>query len=164
MTMPFARSIRRLGIRPYEVAGLIPILLVAAADRFVNLPARGIWDTDQGVETGAVWNAVVNRDLPVYGSPAYTTGSTFHHGALFYDLMMPFAWLGGGNPVLILAAIALFAPEYRLNRSGFDRRPGRKKSHRFLSRRNGLPAISVCWFQKVSIPPNFVRQTKTPSG
>jgi 4-amino-4-deoxy-L-arabinose transferase-like glycosyltransferase len=106
--MPVARSIRRLGIRPYEVAGLIPILLVAAADRFVNLPARGIWDTDQGVETGAVWNAVVNRDLPVYGSPAYTTGSTFHHGALFYDLMMPFAWLGGGNPVLILAAIALF--------------------------------------------------------
>jgi len=106
MTVAIA-AMRRLGVRPYELACLIPVLVVAAADRFVNLPARGIWETDQGVETGAIWNAVVNRELPVYGSPAYTTGSTFHHGALFYDLMMPFAWLGGGNPVVILAAIAL---------------------------------------------------------
>jgi len=100
--------VARLGVDAREWACLSPILLLAAADRFVNLPARGLWDTDQGIETGAIWNAVVTRDLPVYGSPAFTTGGTFHHGALFYDLMMPFAWLGNGNPVAIVTAIALF--------------------------------------------------------
>lgn len=102
------RLVGRSRVDAREWACLGPILLLAAVVRFVNLPARGIWDTDQGLETGAIWNAVVSRELPVYGSPAFTTGGTFHHGALFYDLMMPFAWLGNGNPVVIVAAIALF--------------------------------------------------------
>ena len=102
------RIIARFGVPGREWAGLGLILVLAAADRFVNLPARGIWDTDQGLETGAIWNAVVTRELPIYGSPAFTTGGTFHHGALFYDLMMPFAWLGNGDPVVIVTAIALF--------------------------------------------------------
>ncbi|HEX7497330.1 MAG TPA: glycosyltransferase family 39 protein [Candidatus Limnocylindrales bacterium] len=102
------RLVERFGVEGREWAGLSLIMLVAAAARFVNLPARGVWDTDQGVETGAIWNAVVTRELPVYGSPAFTTGGPFHHGALFYDLMMPFAWIGNGNPVVIVTAIALF--------------------------------------------------------
>jgi 4-amino-4-deoxy-L-arabinose transferase-like glycosyltransferase len=102
------RLVERFGVEGREWAGLSLIMLVAAAARFVNLPARGVWDTDQGVETGAIWNAVVTRELPVYGSPAFTTGGSFHHGALFYDLMMPFAWIGNGNPVVIVTAIALF--------------------------------------------------------
>ena len=104
----FGRSIGRLGVPAREWACLIPILLLAAADRFVNLPARGLWDTDQGYETGAIWNAVVTRQLPTFGSPAFTTGGGFHHGALFYDLMIPFAWLGNGNPTVIVGAIAAF--------------------------------------------------------
>jgi 4-amino-4-deoxy-L-arabinose transferase-like glycosyltransferase len=87
---------------------MLPILLLAAADRFVNLPNRFAWDTDQGTEVGAIWNAVVTRQLPTFGSPAFTTGGTFHHGALFYDLMIPAAWLGNGNPTFIAAEIALF--------------------------------------------------------
>jgi len=102
------RLVERFGVGGREWAGLGLILLVAATDRFVNLPARGVWDTDQGIEVGAIWNAVVSRELPVYGSPAFTTGGSFHHGALFYDLMMPFAWIGNGNPVFIVTAIALF--------------------------------------------------------
>ena len=91
-----------------EWACLIPILLLAAADRFVNLPARGVWDSDQGSEVGAIWNAVVTRQLPTFGPPAYSVGGLFHHGALFYDLMIPFAWAGNGNPTLMVVAIALF--------------------------------------------------------
>ena len=100
--------IDRLGVPGREWAVMIPILLLAAADRFVNLPNRFIWDTDQGIEVGAIWNAVVTRQLPTFGSPAFSTGGTFHHGALFYDLMIPAAWAGSGDPTVIVAAIALF--------------------------------------------------------
>ena len=100
------RSFGRLGVSALEWAALIPILFLAAADRFVNLPNRYIWDADQGFEVGAIWNAVVTRQLPALGSPAFTTGGTFHHGALFYDLMIPVAWVGNGDPNVIVAAIA----------------------------------------------------------
>ena len=102
------RAAGRLGVAPREWACLGPILVLAAAARFVSLSTRGIWDTDQGFETGAIWNAVQTRQLPTFGSPAFTFGGTFHHGALFYDLMMPFAWIGNGNPLVIVAAIATF--------------------------------------------------------
>jgi 4-amino-4-deoxy-L-arabinose transferase-like glycosyltransferase len=101
-------SFGRLAVPAREWAALIPVLLLAAADRFVNLPARGIWDTDQGFEMGAIWNAVVARQLPTFGSPAFSTGGTFHHGALFYDLMIPVSWISNGNPTAVVAAIALF--------------------------------------------------------
>ena len=101
------RTFGRLGVSAREWAAVIPILLLAVADRFVNLPNRYIWNTDQGFEVGAIWNAVVTRQLPTFGSPAFTTGSAFHHGALFYDLMIPVAWVGNGDPNAIIAAIAL---------------------------------------------------------
>jgi 4-amino-4-deoxy-L-arabinose transferase-like glycosyltransferase len=102
------RLIGRLGVPAREWACVVPIMLLAAADRFVNLPARGIWDTDQGVEMGAIWSAVQAGRLPTFGSPAFTTGPTFHHGALFYDLMMPVSWATNGNPTAALIEIALF--------------------------------------------------------
>jgi len=102
------RAFGRLGVPGREWVGLVAVLLLASADRFVNLPARGIWDSDQGFEMGAIWNAVQTRQLPTFGSPAFTTGPTFHHGALFYDLMIPLSWLSHGNPVAIVAEIALF--------------------------------------------------------
>jgi 4-amino-4-deoxy-L-arabinose transferase-like glycosyltransferase len=98
----------RLGVPAREWACVIPIFLLAAADRFVNLPARGIWDMDQGFEMDAIWNAVQTRQLPTFGSPAYTIGPTFHHGAMFYDLMIPVSWASNGNPTAIIATIALF--------------------------------------------------------
>jgi 4-amino-4-deoxy-L-arabinose transferase-like glycosyltransferase len=102
------RSLGRLGVPVREWTLLIPILLLAAADRFVNLPNRYTWDADQGFEVGAIWNAVVTRQLPALGSPAFTTGGTFHHGALFYDLMIPAAWVGNGDPNAIVIEIGLF--------------------------------------------------------
>jgi 4-amino-4-deoxy-L-arabinose transferase-like glycosyltransferase len=101
-------TFRRLGVPGREWACVIPIFLVAAADRFVNLPARGIWDMDQGFEMDAIWNAVQTRQLPTFGSPAYTIGPTFHHGAGFYDLMIPVSWLSNGSPTAVIAWIALF--------------------------------------------------------
>jgi 4-amino-4-deoxy-L-arabinose transferase-like glycosyltransferase len=98
----------RLGVSAREWACVIPVFLLAAADRFVNLPARGTWDMDQGYELGAIWNAVLTRQLPTFGSPAYTIGPTFHHGALFYDLMIPISWASHGNPTAIVTEIALF--------------------------------------------------------
>ena len=91
-----------------EAVALAAIFILAAADRLVNLPARGMWGSDQGTETWAIWKAVVARQLPTFGSPAFSTGGTFHHGALFYDLMMPAAWLGNGNPTVVVFTIALF--------------------------------------------------------
>jgi 4-amino-4-deoxy-L-arabinose transferase-like glycosyltransferase len=101
------RSFGRLGVPAHEWAALIPILFLAVADRFVSLPNRYIWDADQGFEVGAIWNAVVTRQLPALGSPAFTTGGTFHHGALFYDLMIPVAWVSNGDPNAIVTAIAI---------------------------------------------------------
>ncbi|HEX7592035.1 MAG TPA: glycosyltransferase family 39 protein, partial [Candidatus Limnocylindrales bacterium] len=98
----------RLGVPAREWACVIPIFLLAAADRFVNLPARGIWDMDQGFEMDAIWNAVQTRQLPTFGSPAFTIGPTFHHGAGFYDLMIPISWVSNGSPTAVLAWIALF--------------------------------------------------------
>jgi 4-amino-4-deoxy-L-arabinose transferase-like glycosyltransferase len=101
-------SFGRLGVPAREWAVAIPIMLLAAADRFVNLPARGIWEADQGYELGAIWDAVQARQLPALGSPAFTLGPTFHHGALFYDLMMPVSWASHGNPTAVVAEIAIF--------------------------------------------------------
>ena len=102
------RLFGRLGVPGREWACVVPIMLLAAADRFVNLPARGIWDMDQGFELGAIWNAVQARQLPTFGSPAFSTGGTFHHGAMFYDLMMPVSWATNGSPTAIITEIALF--------------------------------------------------------
>jgi 4-amino-4-deoxy-L-arabinose transferase-like glycosyltransferase len=102
------RSFGRLDVPAREWAAVVPIMLLAAADRFVNLPARGIWDSDQGYELGAIWDAVQARQLPALGSPAFTLGPTFHHGALFYDLMMPVSWASHGNPTAVVAEIAVF--------------------------------------------------------
>jgi 4-amino-4-deoxy-L-arabinose transferase-like glycosyltransferase len=102
------RSFGRLGVPAREWAIVIPIMLLAAADRFVNLPARGIWDSDQGYELGAIWDAVQARQLPALGSPAFTLGPPFPHGALFYDLMMPVSWASHGNPTAVVAEIAIF--------------------------------------------------------
>jgi 4-amino-4-deoxy-L-arabinose transferase-like glycosyltransferase len=97
-----------LGVDAREWACLGPILVLAAAARFVSLPTRGIWDADQGSEATAVWSALQTGQLPTFGPSAFSYTGTFHHGALFYDLMIPFAWIGNGNPLVIVAAIATF--------------------------------------------------------
>lgn len=53
----------------------------------------------------ALWNALHSGAIPQLG-PMASTG-TFHHGALYYDLMLPGAWLGGGAPTWVLVETAL---------------------------------------------------------
>lgn len=103
-----AGGLGRLGVPAFEWAAFALIVLLAAVARFVNLPARGMWDSDQGFELGAIWNAVQTHQLPAYGSPAFTTGPAFHHGALFYDLLIPISWISHGNPTAMVVEIALF--------------------------------------------------------
>ena len=99
----------RLGVETGELIGLAAILAVAAAVRFANLPARGGWDSDQGTEMLAMRNAVSGGGMPVFGPPAISVGGTFHHGALYYDLLLPATWIGNGNPTFVVAEIALLS-------------------------------------------------------
>lgn len=99
----------RLGVQGRELGCLAAILAVAAAARFANLPARGGWDSDQGTEMIALRNAINGGGLPTFGPLAISIGGTFHHGALYYDLLLPAAWLGNGDPTFVVAEIALLS-------------------------------------------------------
>ncbi len=80
------------------------ILLLAAALRFVGLEGRGPWDADQGHDM-LVLRAFVNEGVaPLLGPP--TSIGDFHHGALYYYLLAPFALVSGSNPLIVVAAIA----------------------------------------------------------
>ena len=88
-----------------EAIGLALITLAAGYIRLNDLVSRAGWDSDQGTEMLALWNALHSGTIPQLG-PIASTGA-FHHGALYYDLMLPGAWLGGGNPTWVLLEIAL---------------------------------------------------------
>ena len=47
--------------------------------------------------------------LPTFGPEAISVGQRFHHGALYYDLLLPAAWLGNGDPTWVVAEIALLS-------------------------------------------------------
>ena len=64
-----------------EAIGLAAVLLVAAFLRLNNLQSRADWDSDQGSEMLAIWNALHSGTIPQLG-PLASTG-TFHHGALY---------------------------------------------------------------------------------
>jgi Dolichyl-phosphate-mannose-protein mannosyltransferase len=87
---------------PLALGGL---LLLAAILRFVALPTRGTWDADQGHDM-LVLTAFVHEGVwPLLGPP--TSIGDFHHGALYYYLLAPAAWIGGGDPTIVVAEIAL---------------------------------------------------------
>jgi 4-amino-4-deoxy-L-arabinose transferase-like glycosyltransferase len=95
----------RLRVSRAELAGLLTILAAAAALRFVNLAPRGAWDSDQGNQMLGVWTALKTGHWPQVG-PLSSIG-TFHHGALTYDLWLPAAWLGNGDPTFVVGETAL---------------------------------------------------------
>ncbi len=104
-----ARVTERLGVSGRELACLGAILVVAAVLRFVNLPLRGGWDSDQGTEMLALQSALATGQLPIFGPEAISVSSSFHHGALYYDLLLPAAWLGNGDPTWVVGEIALLS-------------------------------------------------------
>jgi 4-amino-4-deoxy-L-arabinose transferase-like glycosyltransferase len=106
---PWSRLARRLGTDVRELACVAGIILAGAVLRFVNLPVRGGWDSDQGTEMLALRAALSTGRLPTFGPEAISVTSSFHHGALYYDLLLPAAWLGNGDPIWVAAEIALLS-------------------------------------------------------
>lgn len=89
-----------------ELALLAAILVLAALLRIPGLDARGQWDADQGTDMLVLRDWVVDGDVPLLG-PRTSIGS-FHHGALYYWLLAPSAFLSGADPVAVTVELALF--------------------------------------------------------
>jgi hypothetical protein len=89
-----------------ELAGLAATLVLAALLRFRDLASRGTWDGDQGHDMLTWLGMVRDGTIPLLGPP--TSIGDFHHGALYYYLLAPFAAIGGGlDPTPVVAGIAL---------------------------------------------------------
>jgi hypothetical protein len=101
------RITARIGVGGRELACIAGIVAAAAAFRFVNLAARGGWDSDQGTEMLALRTALATGRLPTFG-PVSSLGN-FHHGALSRDLILPAAWLGNGDPTWVVGEVALLS-------------------------------------------------------
>ena len=98
------RSTRLRNARVPEIAVVVGLLAVAALVRFVGLPARGMWDADQGHDMLVLLNFVRDGTVPLLGPP--TSSGAFHHGALYYYLLAPAAALSDADPGVVVAAIA----------------------------------------------------------
>ena len=88
-----------------DLAGLLGLVVLAAALRFIGLDGRGTWDADQGHDMLVLRSFVRDGIVPLLGPP--TSIGTFHHGALYYWLLAPAAWLTDSDPIGVTAFIAL---------------------------------------------------------
>jgi Dolichyl-phosphate-mannose-protein mannosyltransferase len=84
---------------------LLGLMVLAAVLRFMNLSTRGTWDADQGHDMLVLTAFVHDGVWPLLGPP--TSIGDFHHGALYYYLLAPAAWIGNGDPTIVVAEIAL---------------------------------------------------------
>jgi hypothetical protein len=95
-------AIRAMLARDWAVLGLL--LVLAALLRFTGLESRGRFDGDQGHDVLVLLRLVRDGSLPLLGPP--TSIGDFHHGAAYYYLLAPVAWLSGASPTAIVAWIA----------------------------------------------------------
>jgi 4-amino-4-deoxy-L-arabinose transferase-like glycosyltransferase len=87
-----------------QVPGFVAVLAIAIATRFVNLPTRGMWDSDQGHDMLVLLAMVRDGVVPLVGPP--TSIGDFHHGALYYLLLAPAAFASGPDPLAVVAVVA----------------------------------------------------------
>lgn len=87
-----------------DLAVIVGILVLAALTRFPGLEARGGFDGDQGHDMLTLLRLVREGELPLLGPP--TSIGEFHHGAAYYYLLAPVAWLSGADPTAVVAWIA----------------------------------------------------------
>jgi 4-amino-4-deoxy-L-arabinose transferase-like glycosyltransferase len=88
------------------VAIPIALLVLAALLRLPNLATRGTWDSDQGHDMLTLRRLVQDGIIPLLGPP--TSIGDVHHGAVYYYLLSPAAFLtGGDSPLAVVALIAL---------------------------------------------------------
>ena len=89
--------------RPRVPVGL---LALAALLRLPDLATRGTWDADQGHDMLVLRALVRDGVVPLLGPP--TSIGDVHHGALYYYLLSPAAFLtGGDSPLAVTSLIAL---------------------------------------------------------
>jgi 4-amino-4-deoxy-L-arabinose transferase-like glycosyltransferase len=93
------------GVPLRESVGLVAIIGIAALLRFIDLPTRGQWEADQGHDMLVLFQFTQQGQWPLVGPP--TSIGDFHHGALYYYLLAPAAWLSSADPVAVTAEIAL---------------------------------------------------------
>ena len=89
-------------------AALVPLglALLAAALRFPDLATRGTRDADQGHDMLMLRALVRDGVVPLLGPP--TSIGDVHHGAFYYYLLSPAAFLTGGeSPLAVVGLIAL---------------------------------------------------------
>ena len=94
--------------RPGLALVLVPIglLVLAALLRLPDLATRGTWDADQGHDMLMLRALVRDGVIPLLGPP--TSIGDVHHGAVYYYLLSPAAFLtGGDSPLAVTALIAL---------------------------------------------------------
>ncbi len=83
----------------------LPILLaLATLVRFLSLPGRGIFDTDQGRDFLVLRAMLADGVIPLLGPPTSIGG--VHHGAAYYYLLAPLAWASGLDPTIVTALFA----------------------------------------------------------
>lgn len=88
----------------WDLVVLGGLLIIAGLLRLPGLDSRAGWDADQGTEMLVLWRLVYDHVVPLVGPP--TSIGDLHHGALYYFLLAPFAWISGVNPVVVASAIA----------------------------------------------------------
>jgi 4-amino-4-deoxy-L-arabinose transferase-like glycosyltransferase len=82
---------------------VVALVVLAAALRLPGLMDRGIFDADQGREMFVLFDLVKLGQLPLVGPEVISiAGSNLHHGALYWYLFAPAAWLSGGDPTAVV--------------------------------------------------------------
>ena len=93
----------RIGLQ--DVLCLVGILVLAIVTRLPGLALRGQWDADQGNELLVLLHWVRDGQVPLLGPSTFA--GTFHHGALYYYLLAPAAFLTDVDPHAIVLTIAI---------------------------------------------------------
>jgi 4-amino-4-deoxy-L-arabinose transferase-like glycosyltransferase len=96
-------------LRGHDRAALLTVLgllALAALMRLPDLATRGTWDSDQGHDMLVLRSFVRDGVVPLLGPP--TSIGDVHHGAWYYYLLAPAAFLtGGDSPLAVVLVIAL---------------------------------------------------------
>jgi 4-amino-4-deoxy-L-arabinose transferase-like glycosyltransferase len=89
-----------------DLAVLLGLLALASVLRLTDLATRGTWDGDQGHDMLVLRAFVRDGVVPLLGPP--TSIGDVHHGAWYYYLLSPAAFLtGGDSPLAVVTVIAL---------------------------------------------------------
>ena len=89
----------------FDRISLAAVIVVAAFLRIPGIEARGRFDADQGHDMATLVAFTRDGVVPLLG-PKTSVGD-FHHGAFYYFLLAPSAWISNGDPVAVTLFIAL---------------------------------------------------------